>query len=145
MGAEEMPAGDAGAAEPAAEETPLLAVPPGSRDQKHLSTYEKSNYVRKDGTNDGRKTSGRGKNMRSHGNKAMAGHSKRAKFPGSRDLTTSTIPSIAKGIYEQEESTYTLKESKEEQKLFEVNDSLKQLIGSLEHKQGIITEQDDEK
>jgi hypothetical protein len=60
------------------------------------------------------------------------------------DLATSTVPSIAKGIYEHDESTYTLKESMEEQKIFEVNDSLNHLISSLEDKQKLITEQNDE-
>ena len=62
--------------------------------------------------------------MRAHGGQAMHGTSTRSKFKGISDLATSTVPSIAKGIYEEEESIYNLKESKEEQKLFEVNDSL---------------------
>ena len=144
MGAEEMPAGEAGAEEPAAEESPLLAVPPGSRDSKRLSTYEKGSYVRKDGINDERETAGRAKNMRSHGGHGMHGKSNRSKFKGLSDLTTSTVPGIAKGIYEQEESIYNLKESKEEQKLFETNESLNHLISSLENKQNLITEQNDE-
>ena len=144
MGAEEMPAGEAGAEEPAGEESPLLAVPPGSRDSKRLSTYEKGSYVRKDGTNDERETAGRAKNMRSHGGHGMQGKSNKSKFKGLSDLTTSTVPGIAKGIYEQEESIYNLKESKEEQKLFETNESLNHLISSLENKQNLITEQNDE-
>jgi hypothetical protein len=144
MGAEEMPAGDAGAEEPAGEESPLLAVPPGSRDSDRLSTYEKSSYVRKDGINDERKIAGRAKNMRAHGGHAMQGRSNRSKFKGISDLATSTVPSIAKGIYEEEESIYNLKESKEEEKLFEVNDSLNHLIDSLEKNQKLITEQNDE-
>ena len=142
-GAEEMPAGDAGAAP--ADDSPLLAVPPGSRDSKRLSTYEKSSYVRKDGTNDGRKSSGpRQRNIGAQYNAEKRGSSTRSKFQGASGIATSTVPSIAKGIYEQEESTYTLKESKEEQKIFEVNDSLNHLISSLEDKQKLITEQNDE-
>jgi len=144
MGAEEMPAGEAGAEEPAGEESPLLAVPPGSRDSKRLSTYEKGSYIRKDGINDERETAGRAKNMRSHGGHGMHGKSNSSKFKGLGDLTTSTVPGIAKGIYEQEESIYNLKESKEEQKLFETNESLNHLISSLENKQNLITEQNDE-
>jgi len=144
-GPTEMPAGDAAPpAEPAADaggDSPLLAVPPGSR---KVREYEKSTYVAKDGTNDQRSTAGRAKSMRAKYNAEKAGSSTRAKFPGSRDLTSSKIPSISKGVYEQDESTYTLKESIEEQKLFEVNDSLNHLISSLEDKQKLITEQDDE-
>ena len=128
----------------ASPKSPILAVPPGSRDSKRLSTYEKGSYVRKDGTNDERETAGRAKNMRSHGGHGMQGKSNRSKFKGLSDLTTSTVPGIAKGIYEQEESIYNLKESKEEQKLFETNESLNHLISSLENKQNLITEQNDE-
>jgi len=144
-GAEEMPAGDADMEEPAGEESPLLAVPPGSRDSDRLSTYKKSTYVRKDGTNDGRKSSGpRQRNIAGHGNNEMRGNSTRSKFKGISDLAKSTVPSIAKGIYEQDQSTYTLEESKEEQRLFEVNDSLKQLINGLENKEKTNMEQNDE-
>jgi hypothetical protein len=74
----------------------------------------------------------------------MHGTSTRSKFKGISDLATSPIPSIAKGIYEKDESIYNLKESKEEQKLFEINDSLNGLIDSLESKNKLITEQNDE-
>ena len=142
-GAEEMPAGDADAAP--ADDSPLLAVPPGSRDSKRLSTYEKSSYVRKDGTNDGRKSSGpRQRNIGAQYNAEKRGSSTRSKFQGASGIATSTVPSIAKGIYEENESTYNLKESIEEQKIFEVNDSLNHLISSLEDKQKLITEQNDE-
>ena len=59
-------------------------------------------------------------------------------------MVTNTIPPLAKGIYEQDESIYKLKESKEEQKLFEVNDSLHNLLKDLENSKKIITEQKDE-
>ena len=144
-GPEEMPAGDVGMEEPAGEESPLLAVPPGSRDSKRLSVYDKGTYERKDGTNDNRKDTGpRQRNIGAKYNAEKAGSSTRAKFPGARDSATSPIPSIAKGIYEKDESIYNLKESKEEQKLFEINDSLKNLISSLEGKQKIFMEQNDE-
>ena len=77
-------------------------------------------------------------------NREKGGRANRAKFPGARDLATSPIPSIAKGIYEEEEPIYKLKETNEEQKLFQVNESLDHLIKSLEDKKDIITEQNDE-
>jgi hypothetical protein len=147
-GAEEMPAGDAGADAPAGDDSPLLAVPPGSRDSERLSkvsNYEKGSYTRKDGTNDGRKSSGpRQRNMAAQYNAEKRGRSTRSKFQGASGIESAALPSIAKGIYEEKESTYTLKESKEEQKIFEVNDSLNHLISSLEDKQKLITEQNDE-
>lgn len=142
-GAAEMPAGEADA--PVDDESPLLAVPPGSRDSKKISVYDKSTYKRKDGTNDGRHSSGpRQRNMGAQYNAEKRGNSTRSKFQGVSDLATSTVPSIAKGIYEEKQSTYNLKESIEEQKIFEVNDSLNHLISSLEEKQKLITEQNDE-
>ena len=147
MGAEEMPAGEADLDVGGADESALLAIPPGSRDSKRLSVYDKGTYERKDGTNDGRETAGRGKNMRAHGGSGMSGRSKKSKFPGGQNLTTSIIPDLdglSKGIYEDRQAIYNLKESKEEQKLFEVNDSLNNLLSSLENKQKIITEQNDE-
>ena len=138
MPPEEMPAGD---------ESALLAVPPGSRDSKRLSVYKKGDYLRKDGTNDGRETAGRAKNMRAHARVNDTGRSKKSKFPGNRAMATSVIPDLdglSKGIYEDRQAIYNLKESKEEQKLFEVNDSLNNLLSSLESKQKIITEQNDE-
>ena len=147
MGAEEMPAGEADLDLGGADESALLAIPPGSRDSKRLSVYDKGTYERKDGTNDGRETAGRGKNMGAHGGSGMTGRSKKSKFPGGQNLTTSIIPDLdglSKGIYEDRQAIYNLKESKEEQKLFEVNDSLNNLLSSLENKQKIITEQNDE-
>lgn len=147
MGAEEMPAGEADLDVGGADESALLAIPPGSRDSKRLSVYDKGTYERKDGTNDGRETAGRGKNMGAHGGSGMTGRSKKSKFPGGQNLTTSIIPDLdglSKGIYEDRQAIYNLKESKEEQKLFEVNDSLNNLLSSLENKQKIITEQNDE-
>lgn len=147
MGAEEMPAGEADLDVGGADESALLAIPPGSRDSKRLSVYDKGTYERKDGTNDGRGTAGRGKNMGAHGGSGMSGRSKKSKFPGGQNLTTSIIPDLdglSKGIYEDRQAIYNLKESKEEQKLFEVNDSLNNLLSSLENKQKIITEQNDE-
>lgn len=146
-GAEEMPAGEADLDLGGADESALLAIPPGSRDSKRLSVYDKGTYERKDGTNDKRETAGLGKNMRARGGSGMTGRSKKSKFPGGQNLTTSIIPDLdglSKGIYEDRQAIYNLKESKEEQKLFEVNDSLNNLLSSLENKQKIITEQNDE-
>ena len=49
----------------------------------------------------------------------------------------------ATGIYEQEESIYMKREKSEEQKLFEINESLRGLIQNLEESK-LLTEQDNE-
>ena len=154
-GPAEMPAGDIGpepvgdaAAEPAGDagggdDSALLAVPPGSRD---VRKYEKSQYKAKNGTNDYRQ--GRGPRKRS--NDASAGNQKasggtRNVFPGGRDITNLAKPIGPNvGIYEQEDPTYKLRESSEEDKLFEVNESIRTLLQGLEIKEGILMEQKDE-
>jgi hypothetical protein len=140
----EIPADDVGA-DPAAdvggEESPLLAVPPGSRNAPRLTSGAKGK-VYHPVRNDSRKDSGpRTRNYQAQYNAEKRGASNRAKFPGAE---IASIPSIAKGIYEEEASIYSLKESIEEGKLFEVNDSLHNLIADLENKNKLITEQKNE-
>ena len=131
MGPEEMPDGDAGAEEPAGDDSALLAVPPGSRDAPRLTPGAKGKVykpVKKDKRRDA------GPRTRSYAGKRSAEKSsstKRNVFPGSE---INTIPSIAKGIYEEEQSIYTLREKSEEDKLFEINDSIRNLLLGMENK-----------
>ena len=138
-----MPAGDADAGA-AGDESPLLAVPPGSRDAPRLTPGAKGKVYHPVKT-DSRKDSGpRIRNYNSQYNSEKRGSSTRSKFPGSEIASISSMSPLSKGIYEQDESIYKLKESKEEQKLFEVNDSLHNLLKDLENSKKIITEQKDE-
>jgi hypothetical protein len=61
----------------------------------------------------------------------------RALYPG-REISNVAIPGIAKGIaegtYEDEASIYTLREQSEEDKLFQVNNSVRTLLENLENK-----------
>ena len=139
-----MPAGDAGEgdAAPPEDDSPLLAVPPGSRDApRTYGRHEK--YYAKNGKNDKR----RGAGPRSRSLKAKAGQKDssglRNVFPGSETMITNTVPSIAKGFVEQDESIYTLIDRHEESKLFEVNDSVRNLLKDMENK-NLLTEQQDE-
>jgi hypothetical protein len=145
----EIPAGDVGE-DPAAgggEESALLAVPPGSRNAPRLTTGAPRLTTGAKGKvyfptkRDGRKSAGFHKNQLAQSNVEKRGSAHRAKFPGSE---ISSIPSIAKGIYEEEASIYSLKESVEEQKLFEVDASLHGLILDLEKNSKLITEQNNE-
>ena len=133
----EDPAADAGGGE----DPTLLAVPPGSRNAPRLTPGAKGK-VYHPVNSDSRKDSGpRTRNYQAQYNAEKRGASNRAKFPGAE---IASIPSIAKGIYEEEASIYNLKESNEERKLFEVNDSLHNLITGLENKNKLITEQKNE-
>ena len=151
-GPAEIPAGDAGAdldlggdtggdagAEPAGggDESPLLAVPPGSRNDKR--TYEKSTYTPV--KNDRRADSGpRKRNYASKRSAEKSSSTIRNVFPGSE---INSIPSIAKGIYEEQQPIYKLNEQAEEQKLFEMNESIRNILESLDNRK-TLTEQKDE-
>ncbi len=145
-GPEEMPAGAASpepAGEPAAapaDESPLLAVPPGSRPHRRITPRSKGKaYTPVNPRQDGRK----GAAVKAHNNskwaKQMAGSSLRNIVPGARDIQT-----LAKGIYEQEASIYTLREQTEEDKLFRINKSVKTLLEDLETKKKTLVEQKNE-
>ena len=140
-GGADTPAGGDEAA-PAGDESPLLAVPPGSRND--VRTYEKSTYTPV--KRDRRKDSGpRMRNYAAQYNKEKRGQAQRARVPGAEinSLSTAAIPSIAKGIYEDQQPTYILREHAEEAKLLELNESVKKLIEGLENTTK-PTEQDNE-
>ena len=65
-------------------------------------------------------------------------------FPGAKELRT-LARGITEGIYENNQSTYKVREKLEEEKLFDVNDSIRNLIEGLEKKQTILVETVDEK
>ena len=137
----EMPAGQADApASPGGEESPLLAVPPGSRPSRRITPGSKNKaYTPVNPRNDGRK----GAAVKSHNKSKYAGQmaspSLRNTVPGMRDIQT-----LAKGIYEQEASIYTLREQTEEDNLFRINKSVKTLLDDLETKNKTLLEQKNE-
>jgi len=66
-------------------------------------------------------------------------------MPGYGDLKTlTTMNGLGAGIYEQDESIYNLRESDEENKLFEINESVRNLLQDLNKNQTLITEKKDE-
>jgi hypothetical protein len=137
----EMPAGDVGAEAPLGEEpagaegdeSALLAVPPGSRDAPR--TYGRGEkYHAKSGRNDKRTGTGpRSRSMKSKsGQKDSSGI--RNVFPGAEIGNLAKPVGISVGIYERDQSIYSLKEKTEEDKLFEVNESVRRLLEGLELK-----------
>ena len=123
-------------------ESSLLAVPPGSRDMRK---YRKGTYLAKNGRND--KRSGTGPRSRSL--KAKAGQRDssgiRNVFPGAADIGNLAKPIGANvGIYEDEQSIYRLREKTEEDKLFEVSQSVRALLEDLENKDNGLLEQKNE-
>ena len=124
-----MPAGEAGGEE----ESTLLAVPPGSRNAPRLTPGSKGKvyFPKRDD-----RRSGRGPRARSVASAAGQQHrsTKRTVYPGSEINTLYKPIGANVGIYEEDTSIYNLREQNEEDKLFNVNNSVKILLESLELK-----------
>ena len=140
--------GEAPAAEPAAgDESPLLAVPPGSRDapRVHVGPNSKSKKIYYPKRDDRRSGGGpRSRSMKAAGGAQKASSGARNTLPGSEINTLADPIGANVGIYEQEESTYTIRERTEESKLFEIDSSVRVLLEGLETKEEILLEQKNE-
>ena len=149
---EEMPAAEAGGEAEAAlggdlggeeggggDESALLAVPPGSRNAPRLTPGAKGKvyYPKRDD-----RRSGAGPRTRSLARKSGEKHSPgmRNVFPGSEINSLAKPVGINVGIYEEDESIYNLKEKSEEEKLFEVNESVRSLLEGLDNKENVSLE-----
>ena len=144
-GPEEMPAGDAGPPEGGeGEDSPLLAVPPGSRNAPRLTPGAKGK-VYKPVKVDKRTSGARSRSYASKHSKEKSSSTLRNIMPGYGDLKTLTrMDGITTGIYESEPSIYNLKEQVEENRLFEVNNSIRNLLDDLENRKEPTPELNDE-
>jgi hypothetical protein len=143
-GPEEIPASAVGADEPAGEESSLLAVPPGSRNAPRLTPGAKGKVYHPAKT-DKRQAGARSRSYASKYSKEKSSPGVRNVMPGYGDLKTlTTMNGLGAGIYEQDESIYNLRESDEENKLFEINESVRNLLQDLNKNQTLITEKKDE-
>ena len=129
-GGEEAPPEEA-PAEEGGEEDVLLAspseAPPPGRREGHVTKGSKGKeYNPKDNANDKRKQAGRGKNYRS-----IAGIRPTTTFPGKSGY--GGLDSLAKGLFEEQESIYEGEELLEEKKLFETNHEVRRLVNSLDN------------
>ena len=162
----EMPAGDAGPTTPpppggegaggAEAEKPgaLLATPPaGKRDSvKHdyaggyttKGSKGKPYYPVKKGK-DGRQDGGKKRHWGYKRHPEQARNVPRNLFPGYADglkALSKGVVGVSEGIYEEKESIYSLREQTEEDKLFEINESVRTLIEGLDKKE--TSEQENE-
>lgn len=142
-GAPEMPAAEAGMPEePAAggEESALLAVPPGSRKAPriHRGPNSKGDKVYNPKKVDRRPSGARLRSTRSQYASEKGSSTMRNILPGYADglkaLGQGFVPT-SEGIYEEEQSTYKVRELTEEDKLFQLNDSIRKLLEGLESTQ----------
>ena len=144
-GGGEEPAGGGG-------DSPLLAIPPGSRNAPTLKpTKRKEGYLTPGSKGkrhipdayDKRGAGARHTHQLSLGGQSVGKNTKTNIFPGVKELGT-LARGITEGIYENDQSTYKVRERLEEEKLFDVNTSVRNLIEGLEKKNTIIVEKVDE-
>ena len=136
------------------DESSLLAVPPGSRPARRLTPGEKKKSRTTPGakgkvynptTTDSRPQGARTRHLKSIGSMEIT---PRTTLPG-RDALSAlgrgvTETSQRTGFYEEDESTYSVKDRNQEKQILEVNQSVRQLVEILEKKDKSLTEQKNE-
>ena len=136
-GPEEMPAGEAGAPEGGGDESALLAVPPGSRNEPRLDKSKGKVYHKK-GTPENPGGDRRSAGARQRSNAAKYNREKgsaaiRNVVPGMQDLNGLVkMGGVSSGIYGEDASTYNNGELLEETKLFQINESVRSLLKGLQ-------------
>tara|TARA_R110001583_G_scaffold3654_3_gene22649 strand:+ start:1918 stop:3918 length:2001 start_codon:yes stop_codon:yes gene_type:complete len=141
---EEMPAGDAGAPEGGGDESSLLAVPPGSRKSPRLTPGAKGK-VYKPVAVDKRPAGARSRSYSAKHSKEKSSSALRNVLPAYGDLKTlARMDGVSVGVYEHDLSIYSLKEGQEEEKIFKVNNSVRNLIKDLETNNKTPSEQKNE-
>ena len=138
---EEMPAAEAGAEEGGGEESTLLAVPPGSRNEPRLTPGAKGKIYHPKKV-DRRSAGARTRSLAAKYGKEKGSATLRNILPGMGDLQSLVkMGGLATGIYEEEEPIYKTGELLEEKQLFQINESTRKLIMELEQKTKTPTEQ----
>tara|TARA_R100000951_G_scaffold116777_1_gene130693 strand:- start:491 stop:2500 length:2010 start_codon:yes stop_codon:yes gene_type:complete len=157
-GPEEMEAADAGGEAAAAlggsdldlgdeggggDDSPLLAVPPGSRNSPRLTPGAKGKvyYPKKV---DRRNAGARSRHFAGQRSAEKSSNTPRNVFPGSDINSLAKSIGASAGIYAESETTYNKAEQEEEKKLFEVNTSIRNLLDGLNKKSNILLEQTNE-
>ena len=157
-GPEEMEAADAGGEAAAAlggsdldlgdeggggDDSPLLAVPPGSRNSPRLTPGAKGKvyYPKKV---DRRNAGARSRHFAAQRDSEKSSNTRRNILPGSEINSLAKSIGASAGIYAESETTYNKAEQEEEKKLFEVNTSIRNLLDGLNKKSNILLEQTNE-
>ena len=150
-GPEEIPAGDiagdelgGGGEEPAGDESALLAVPPGSRNEPRLTPGAKGKVYHPKKV-DRRNAGARKRSNAAKYSREKASSTTRNILPGMGDLQTLVkMDGVSSGIYEEEDPTYKTGELLEESQLFHVNNSIRELLSGLDSQIQEATEKQDE-
>jgi hypothetical protein len=137
LGGDDAPAADAGGddAEGGGDDT-LLAAPPGTRNAPRITPGAKGKVYHP------QKTDSRPSGARTRNYSSIA--TPETNTYRTNNLGAPELRSLARGIYEEEEPIYSLREQNEEQKLLQVDNSILSLLEDLQNKKDLITEQDDE-
>ena len=126
-----MPASDAGGDSGGGDDSTLLAVPPGNKDEPRLTPGAKGHVYRPVRT-DGRTTTG---GRRSSNTAKVYAGDKPASHRNLGFAGINSIPktsTIAKGFYERQEPTYKTGELVEEEHLFKVDKSIEIMLEGLD-------------
>jgi hypothetical protein len=121
---------------PGADDTGLLAVPPGSRNAPRITPGSKGKVYNPVDV-DKRGAGARSRSNAFEWGKHSTGASVKNVVPGYLDGLKTLgrgIIGMEEGLYEENQSIYSLKEQTEEDKLFQINDSVRNLLESLEIK-----------
>ena len=139
-----MPAGEAGGEEGGGEESALLAAPPGSRNAPRLTPGAKGKVYHPVKV-DKRSAGARSRSYAAKHSKEKSSSTLRNTMPGYGDLRTLTrMDGVSTGIYEQEGPIYSGAEETEEEKIFSINESVRNLILDLESNKKEEVEQKNE-
>ena len=149
-GALEIPAGDAAPdtaapeGEAGGDDSPLLAIPPGSRNAPRLTPGAKGKVYQPKKV-DKRPQGARSRHLKSMGSTEIT---PRTTLPGNDALAALgrgvVETSHHSGLYENKEPTYSVLGKNEEHHIFKVNNSIKSIIELLEQKDNLSTEQKNE-
>ena len=125
------------------DDSPLLAVPPGSRNSPRLTPGAKGKvyYPKKV---DRRNAGARSRHFAAQRDSEKSSNTRRNVLPGSEINSLAKSIGASAGIYAESETTYNKAEQEEEKKLFEVNTSIRNLLDGLNKKSNILLEQTNE-
>ena len=139
-----MPAGAAGGDEGGGDDSPLLAVPPGSRNAPRLTPGAKGKVYHPKKV-DRRDAGARTRSIASKYAKEKSSNTLRNIVPGLTDIITLKNGSgIGIGINEYDHSTYKQRELDEEDRVFQINESVRSLLRDLETTTNNLTENENE-
>lgn len=139
-----MPAGDVGGDEGGGDDSSLLAVPPGSRNSPRLTPGAKGKVYHPKKV-DRRDAGARTRSIASKYAKEKSSSTLRNIVPGLTDINTLKNGSgVGIGINENDQSTYNQRELDEENRVFQVNESVRNLLNDLDASNKTLTEKENE-